>query len=211
MLSVAHKTVDKRNNNLILIILIILIMKTKSTVVGIKFPKTEEGKTLAVLTLMNGNDLVRQMSQFKRDIEGSSLTFSAVNAAAKEEITLVSAIDLVGAEVEFEGEFGKAGSTFVADADYIAAITDSKGVVALRKVKMEDGTVVEKEPAVGDNIVRKTSGYHPDGFVTISLAESTKLRKDAAKNVGAILAASFASTNRVNSPVVESTPEVVNF
>lgn len=183
-------------------------MKTTSTVVGIKFPKTEEGKTLAVLTLANGNDLVRQMSQFRRDIEGSNLTFSALTASQKEELTHVSAIDIVGASVEFEGAFEKEGSTFIADAEYVAALTNDKGVVALRKVKLADGKIVEKEVAVADAIVRKTSGYHPDGFVTITLPDVTKMRKDASKAFGAILAQSFASVAPVSAPAVPEIAEL---
>lgn len=120
---------------------------------------------LFAIDLSDGTTMIRTREQFYKDLKGSQLTLSIAEAAASPELNRIRLRDLVDGKVEHSFPYQKAGSEFIADVEYVKSLS-SRTSNNIRKIKLPDGTITEKIPAIGDRVIKGSDGYVPNGFIT---------------------------------------------
>ena len=145
----------------------------KNSIISIRTPMNKAThEPLFAIDLTDGTTMIRTHEQFIRDLHGSHLTLSIAEAAANPILNRIRLNDLVDGTVEHKFTFQKAGSEFIADADYVKSLV-GRTSGNIRKVKLSDGTITEKVPAIGDRVIKSADGYVPNGFLKLETNASS--------------------------------------
>ena len=136
----------------------------KKSIIGIRFPKNNQGEELVALDLSDGTTLIRTTKQFNGDLQQSSLTMSMNEAARNTRLTYVGVSAIIDGEISGNATWNTAGSEFKATAEYCNVVKGMNN--GIRRIKTDKG-IVDKIPEIGDTVVRTKDGYHVESFLTI--------------------------------------------
>jgi hypothetical protein len=136
----------------------------KKSIIGIRFPKNNQGDELVALDLNDGTTLIRTSKQFNGDLQQSNLTMSINEAARNPHLLHISVSAITDGEVSGNATWNTIGSEFKATPEYCSAVKGMNN--GIRKVKTDKG-IVEKVPEIGDTVIRSKDGYHVESFLTI--------------------------------------------
>ena len=136
----------------------------KKSIIGIRFPKNNQGDELVALDLSDGTTLIRTTKQFNGDLQQSSLTMSMNEAARNTRLTYIGVSAIIDGEISGNATWNTEGSEFKATAEYCAAVKGMNN--GIRRIKTDKG-IVDKVPEIGDTVIRTKDGYHVESFLTI--------------------------------------------